>query len=471
MGLKRTEKLEKGILAGAAVLFFLLYLSLCFNDNVWTDEAFTIDLLKQDFGGILFGTASDVHPPLYYLIAKCFTFLWGSSLLSLKLVSILPILLCMSWGAFLVRRRFGFFAALLFTLFLGVIPCTMEYAVQIRMYSWAIFFLTFMGLWAYEACLSGKWRYFAGVILTSAAAAYTHYFAFVAAIWIYGFLFLALLFTSRKELLKWLASTILSLLLFVPWMPYMKIQVRGVSKSYWIEDITGETIKEFFPFLFYMDIPWTTMVWILLLAAGVLFAICMIWKGKKREGIFALLLLLVPVLTAVTGVVLSTLIRPIFIVRYLLPCMGLLALFLAITFSRYARGSVFIALTVFLLCCGMVDYGRSIYKEYQWTHTKETEAFLAENMGPNDVIAYNYESYKLIYDYYWEDGEKVLWQDIDLDTDAHDTIWLLDTIYWPTPTDDYLAEHGWQRTFMGNYGIEHNDFKIYKITRLVPGVE
>ena len=111
MGLKRTEKLEKGILVGAAVLFFLLYLSLCFNDNVWTDEAFTIDLLKQDFGGILFGTASDVHPPLYYLIAKCFTFLWGSSLLSLKLVSILPILLCMSWGTFLARRRFGFFCS------------------------------------------------------------------------------------------------------------------------------------------------------------------------------------------------------------------------------------------------------------------------------------------------------------------------------------------------------------------------
>ena len=82
------------------------------------------------------------------------------------------------------------------------------------------------------------------------------------------------------------------------------------------------------------------------------------------------------------------------------------------------------------------------------------------------MIAYNYESYKLIYDYYWDDSEKVLWQDIDLDTDTHDTIWLLDTIYWPTPTDEYLAEHGWKRTFMGNYGIEHNDFKIYEITRL-----
>ena len=114
----------------------------------------------------------------------------------------------------------------------------------------------------------------------------------------------------------------------------------------------------------------------------------------------------------------------------------------------------------------LTDYGQSVYREYQWTHTKETEEFLAENVKEGDIIAYNYESYKLIYDYYWNDEEKVLWQEIDLDTADYRTIWLLDTIYWPTPTDEYLAEHGWQRTYMGNYGIEHNDFKIYKITRI-----
>lgn len=463
---KIAKKRENGILAAVALLFFLVYLSLCFNNNVWTDEAFTIELLQSDFAGIIHGTASDVHPPLYYLIAKCFTLVFGSSLLSLKLVSIVPMILCMTWGAAIVKKRFGFRTALLFTCFFGVIPCTMEYAVQIRMYSWAIFFITFMGLWAYEAYLEPRWRYFAGIVLTSAASAYTHYFAFAAAILIYGFLFLALAASKRRQLGKWLLSALASLLLFTPWMPYMKIQVRGVSKSYWIEEITGETVKEFFPFLFDMDIPWTTAIWCCLIAAGVVSAVVMIVRKEQKEGVYALLLLAVPVFTAVTGVVASSLIRPVFIVRYLLPCMGLLALFFAITLSRFADKTVFAALLVFCFCAGLVDYGQSVYQEYEWTHTAETERFLAEHVRENDMIAYNYESYKLIYDYYWDDSEKVLWQDIDLDTDTHDTIWLLDTIYWPTPTDEYLAEHGWKRTFMGNYGIEHNDFKIYEITRL-----
>ena len=69
---------------GLALIFFLCYLSLCFNNNIWTDEAFTIELLHSDFAGILKGTASDVHPPLYYLIAKCVTLVFGDSLLCLS---------------------------------------------------------------------------------------------------------------------------------------------------------------------------------------------------------------------------------------------------------------------------------------------------------------------------------------------------------------------------------------------------
>lgn len=467
MNIRLSEQKKNGILWISAAFFFAVYLSLCFNDNVWTDEAFTIELLRENFGGIVLGTAADVHPPLYYLIAKCFTLVFGSSLVTLKIVSILPMILCMTWGAFRIRKLFGLRTALLFNVLLAVIPCTMEYAVQPRMYSWAIFFITFMGLWAYEACMEGRTACFAGVMLTSVAAAYTHYFAFVSAILIYGFLFLALVFTGQgKGLLKWLGSVVLSLILYLPWLPYMELQVKGVSRSYWIEEITGDTIREFFPFLFDMGIPFTTTVWMVLLIICVVVSVYMMTHAQDRAaGIYALLLLLVPVGTAVTGVVASSLIRPIFIVRYLLPCMGLVALALAITLGRYVPKQVYLAGLFFFLCAGIVDYGQSVYREYQWTHTAETEQFLTEHVKENDIIAYNYESYDFVYDYYWSDEEKVLWQDIDLDTASYDTIWLLDTIYWPYPTDEYLAEHGWKRQFMGNYGIEHNDFKIWAITR------
>ncbi len=51
------------VLWGIVCGFTLLYLSLIFSHNIWTDEAFTIQLLKNDASGIIAGTAADVHPP------------------------------------------------------------------------------------------------------------------------------------------------------------------------------------------------------------------------------------------------------------------------------------------------------------------------------------------------------------------------------------------------------------------------
>ena len=50
---------------GLIVFFSLLYVSLIFNYNIWTDEAFTLTLVQGNLKEIIEGTANDVHPPLY----------------------------------------------------------------------------------------------------------------------------------------------------------------------------------------------------------------------------------------------------------------------------------------------------------------------------------------------------------------------------------------------------------------------
>ena len=45
---------------------------LCFSDDIWYDELFTMGLASQPFGELISITARDVHPPLYYVIVKLF---------------------------------------------------------------------------------------------------------------------------------------------------------------------------------------------------------------------------------------------------------------------------------------------------------------------------------------------------------------------------------------------------------------
>ena len=45
------------------------------------------------------------------------------------------------------------------------------------------------------------------------------------------------------------------------------------------------------------------------------------------------------------------------------------------------------------------------------------------------------------------------------------TIWFLDTSYATALPDEYLEWFNLEKVDMGEYGIEHNIFEIYKLTR------
>lgn len=155
-----SPKLAAAILWGMVIGITILYISLIFNHNIWTDEAFTLQLLEQNITGILEGTARDVHPPLYYLYAKLFALFSHRSLLIQKLAAIIPMTATLVIGATVVRKNWGNRVSFLFVLFLTCIPCSMEFAVQVRMYSLALFFVTVCGIFAYLAFTDGKKKNF-----------------------------------------------------------------------------------------------------------------------------------------------------------------------------------------------------------------------------------------------------------------------------------------------------------------------
>lgn len=449
------------------IAFGGIYLSLCFNNNIWTDEGYTIDLLRncKTFQEVCNFTAEDVHPPLYYLILKIFTDRFGIHLLLIKILSIVPMLLTMVLGATVIRKEFGFRTALFFILTLGTLPCTMEYAVQARMYTWAIFFVTLCGLEAYRTATQGKLIGWLGYLLGGVGAAYTHYFAFVAVLWIYGFLFLYLLIRRRKQLLKWLATALLSLVIYLPWLTKMSAQIKGVSGSYWIPEIDGKVLLSYFPWIVNTNLPYVTAVMAVIFVIALLLIAYQIGKKKGLDGktTAALFGVGIPILVVVTGVALSKLIRPIFIIRYIMPSIGLLCLFLAIAFS-YLETKAWIAMGLFWAALGTVDYQKNYYDEYQATYTPQTEQFLKDHLGENDLVVYNYYGYDFIYEYYINRAQLVYIGDVDLNGNF-DNLWFLDTPLNLEFTQEQLTEYGLVSIPMGQYGIEQNEFKIYQIRR------
>jgi len=118
-----------------------------------------------------------VHPPLYYLIAKTAQIIFGTSLFVQKLVAIFSIILLMIFSIIEIGKLFGQKASLIFIMTLFAFPALLEYSVQVRMYSWALLFVTINGVVAFDLYSKPEKKKWITFMLTGLAAAYTHYFA------------------------------------------------------------------------------------------------------------------------------------------------------------------------------------------------------------------------------------------------------------------------------------------------------
>ena len=448
------------ILALTTTITFL-YVSLIFNQNIWTDEAFTMQLVNSHSAAeIIKGTAVDVHPPLYYLIAYIFVAVFGTSFQVYKIVSIVPVVLTMLLGWLYIKPWFGTKTAVLFILFLNAVPCVMEYGVQMRMYSWCIFFISFAALSAYGYYCFKSNKYLLFLTLAALCACYTHNFAMISAVFIYALLGIALMIRERRFPVNWLVSGGVISVLYLPWLLVLYNQTNNRVGNYWISNIDKETILGYFSDIFGSGIPYSTRMFVgLWIIAIILLAVSI--HNNKNIGIWGMLLFLVPVFTALLGVIVSILITPFFVARYLLPCMGLLALGLALAF-RNEKGYVFTFLCLFLVCMIGNSYYENYKEEYLSTNVNEFLEYMDDKSGDEDIIIYNYETFGFIYECYFDGRNLSFLEEFDFGREF-ENVWFIDSCCTPWLPESTLTEYGLMKEYIDTFSIEHNEFRLYRI--------
>lgn len=328
------------ILLFAAVLYGLMSLS----DMVWADEAYTLAMIRHPFPEIWQITAADSHPPLYYFAVKLFSMPFGYSEYSVRLFSGICYLLILAVGGAQIHRLFDRKTGLLFMALFVLFPFGLDHAVEARMYALSALAVFLNALFAYRVWLDNRGLDWAVFTLTGLAAAYTHYFALVAAGMIYGLLFLCCLCKNRKLLKPWLIASLATVLLYLPWLKCFISQLAvKVTTEYWIAPITFNSLKEDMLVLLHTN---DSRIYPLLL--GLLVAVLFI-QMIIRKDVPALLALAVPALTMLLGIAASLAVRPVYVVRYLAPCAPLMIFFLAFGISNIRREQLFTAVSSVLL--------------------------------------------------------------------------------------------------------------------------
>lgn len=360
----------KTLFWGFFAFFAAAFVLLVFNNNVWYDEAYSLALIKHGFADIATLTGKDVHPPLYYFGLKCFTKLFGGGLFSAKIFSIVPVCLTMLFGfrklSHIYNERTGF----LFSVFFAAMPVFTIYSVQVRMYSWCVFFVFTCGVYAYLAAVEDKTKDWILFAVFAALSAYTHYFALVSAGIIYLFLFIASV--KNKKALKAFAFGAAAFALYVPWLMSFIAQLADkVENEYWISPITFETIGTYF--LSWFKCGAYTKAYIAGSAAVYVVAAAGLALNKKTKRLPVLLGIAVFLLTCAVGIAASLLVRPVFLDRYANHALVFFAVAAACGIASFDRKSISVITLIFYLVGFCVNYQADYALEYGETDSETGE--------------------------------------------------------------------------------------------------
>lgn len=373
------------LLAGILLLGTSLRLYQLTERSVWFDEAFSWRLIQFPWSEIVTRTAADVHPPLYYLVLKTWSLVFGDSVLALRSFSMsmaaLAIVLTYvftntAWpaprsGSEVGNRRAGLLAASFLALSAWQIP----YAWEIRMYLLGVV-LTLLSTWLLLKAMRGTspWTW-VGYTLSAAAFLYVHNFAFFTllahATWMVGVIISRTKgrfgeIISEKTTWASLGSLIAIGILYLPWLPTLLEQTQRVQGNFWIPELNRWSILET---MYHFLLPTghnlahsgVTLV-LTLLPAGLivlLFAILLMSRNRRDASWLITLAFGVPV---IGSAVISLVSQSVFQERYLIFAQCWIFIALAAVIAQLPRRFVITTSLAIYLFLGLaiVSYWREL---------------------------------------------------------------------------------------------------------------
>lgn len=443
------------------ILSFFIYLTLAFNTVISYDSSFSVFISKLPLIELIKITATDVHPPLYYIIMKFFIILFTDNIYMLQILSIIPLIILSVFGAKKIKSLYSIKEAIYFQLLLLCTPFIISHSINIRMYSWAILFVTLSCINA-VSIIEGNIKDFKYLTIYSLLASYTHTYA----LFFIAFLYLNIIiyfFISNKPKKELFISSAICLLLYSPWIFVLLNQVETVSSGFWI---SYSAINNYLNLFIFSSI-----------FIGVIgFIINKFVSFDKNTYYFTVL----PFIETVLFVLIySKFIEPVFLTRYVTLGLGMVIVYLAVFASNIKHKSLIKVFYILLIVSFIAGYVNVFKIQYNQSN-KQKNDYLVSLLDPNTVIISDIMHYTTKYsplryygDYktqYWLQNNSISTADniggLVRSTGTVEKLDLNNNNYLIIHDDNYLKiidDKGYKYELLNSF----DDFKVYLIKIIV----
>jgi uncharacterized membrane protein len=366
---------------------------------MWYDEAFSVLFSSTGPKSMVYGTltpvgeaAADVHPLFYYSLLWGWMKLFGTSAFAVRFMSVLIGLGIILAGWRLAADLFNRTVANLAAVFIALSSYEVHYAQEARMYALLALACILTAIFYRRGLESDRWRHWIGFGLSAALAMYSHILAggVLLAIGISWFIW-----HRGQKSIKFLSGVVLAVLIYAPWLLQLPAQMGKVEQAYWIER-PGILELVQTALVFVTDLPLEDF----LLPVGLFLAILLlglvIWGTgrayRSRHPHFSQAAWMGFLTLAPVGIIFGvSQIRPVFILRGLLPSVSFFLVWLAWAMITVSKNKMILGMLVivFIVSSGMGLLSRWDYDGFPYAPYSEVADFIHAQLEPADTVLHS----------------------------------------------------------------------------------
>ena len=395
------EKLGKNSLAFILVLGLFMRLLGIFSRPIWYDEALSLLYAQTSPSEIVYAMlgsgaqAANVHPPTFFITLWVWGALFGHSVVTARLLSVILGLLTI-WVIYLLIDELFADTALASkgAFIVAISPFHIHYSHEIRMYSGMAFFLILGTFFYIKSVKTLKNRWW---ILFAISAALSQYMQSLAVFYLLVLASSALFTRQIQVIKKTLLAGLGALLLYLPWLVQLPSQLSKIQSAYWVERPGIE--KVFTLLLVYVSnlpLPEILLPWALFVAVLVAFLAtyqtvqAVRYSDKKNKFVLGAWLAYLAIAPALTMFLVSLWV-PVFLERALLASgsMFLLWMVWAMYKTRLPAMVTRVVLLMLLSVFGMGIYQHVTYADFPYAPYKEIVETLKKEAGQGGIIIHS----------------------------------------------------------------------------------
>lgn len=438
------------VICVSALCFSIFYLIPPFNADIPNyDSTYQYFLTRHDFAEIWELLPADFSPPLYTLLLKLWTMIFGDTLAVMRAFALVPLCGMYFLAAFPIRKAFGGKASVLCTVFFALSSVNFIIVPEIRPATLSYFFVTAAAIYSYIALFfDSRYAYICFTVF-SILAMYTHNIGMLAALMFYiSAFFVALAQKKYRHVIKFLISGAISAVCYIPWLFVVIQQFGNVKNHYWSKSFS--TVSQIYDWTISVnfDDGGSNLLGIAIIPVAALIAIVSVLSVKsnreKLKGvktlsgfgeltfgrfkepvaktIYVILLFITPILAVI---LFSLIVHPIIVPRYFYIFCGTGLMMIAAGFSQFSGKIGTLVLSV-LVAVSFSLHSVSLSNELETADFPEMVEYIRNSAPENEISFIHTHEWSLgIMMYYFPEANHYIF----------DETWCVLTTYDVFPTE------------------------------------